>query len=282
MRPATAPTLGEVRGRDDVHEVTRRLRSRAEAIYGAVFLAPEYRDGDLGLDQIQWYMAGRIAVLGPVAAPVATALFGSFAPGRVRAGLDGVWSRVDPDAVIEARVASAVRILRGFEWVQQEQEVGDAIELLTRGLGAAEVAGHPLFAALWARARPDDPAARLWLLCEMVREHRSAAHVAAWRAAGLDPVEVNVLNELWRGVPQGSIAHVDMGWSANDIDAARDRLVAHGLADADGITAAGRLERDEIERATSTQQASIVDALGADAARLLDLLDPWARAVAAR
>jgi hypothetical protein len=184
--------------------------------------------------------------------------------------------------VIEARVASAVRILRGLAWVQQEGEIGDAIGLLTRGLGAAEISGHPLFAALWERPRPDDPVAHLWLLCEMVREHRSSAHVSAWRAAGLDPAEVNVLNELWRGVPQGSIAHVDMGWTAAAIEAARARLVTNGLADADGITAAGRHERDEIERATSTQQSSIVDGLGSDAARLLGLLDPWARATAGR
>jgi hypothetical protein len=267
---------------DEVHAYTRRLRSRCEAIYGAVFRAPEYRSGALGLDQLQWYMAGRSSALGETTAPVATALFGTFDPRRVQAGLDGVWSITTPEAVRAAWQDSAVAVLVAQPWAgpAEASAIDTAVALLERGLGAAEAAGHPLFAALAARPPAADRLARLWQLCELVREHRSAAHVNAWRAAGLDPAAVTVLDELWRDLPRGSIAHVDMGWSRGDIDAALRRLVDAGLADDGRITPAGRERRDGIERATGRQQSSIVDAVGDDGAALLALLDPWARATA--
>jgi hypothetical protein len=212
---------------------------------------------------------------------VATALFGTFDPRRVRAGLDGVWSITTPEAALAAWRASAVRMLHTQHW-SAAPEIAVAIDLLERGIAAAEVAGHPLFAALLHRPRANDPVAHLWQLCELVREHRSAAHVNTWRAAGLDPAAVTVLDELWRDLPLGSIAHVDMGWGRGDIDDALARLVDAGLADGDRITPRGREVRDGIERATGLQHSSIVGALGDDADALLALLEPWARAMAQR
>lgn len=266
---------------DAVHEISRRLRSRAEAIFGAVFYTPEARAGALGLTPVQWYMAGRIAALGPMPAEVAIAVFGTFNPTLVHDGLDGVWDRVTPAEVLGARALSATRALAGTV-PADGPELGRAITLLTRAIDTAETAGAPLYAALASLRRPEDPVSLLWRLCDMVREHRSDAHVSAWRSFGFAPVDICVLNDVWRGGPAGATAHNDMAWTVADVDAALVRLTDQGLATARGtITDAGRDIRDSIERATSGQQASMVDALGLDADELLELLDPWARAAVA-
>ncbi len=257
--------------------MSRRLRSRCEAIYGVMFTAPEYQ-GAHGLDTAQWYMAGRVAPLGAVSAEVACAVLGTFDPRLVHAGLDGVWERLSTDAMVSLKLDSVRPGLAAA--VAEGPELAEAIALLSDALGAAPFAGAPLFAALSVLAVPPTPREHLWRLCDMVREHRSDAHTGAWRAAGLDPVEVNVLNELWRAVPIGAVSCRLMGWDRTDVDAAIARLEDGGLASNGAITPAGTELREEIEMATSAQQAAIVKALGADADRLLGLLDPWAHAVA--
>jgi hypothetical protein len=122
----------------------------------------------------------------------------------------------------------------------------------------------------------------LWRLCDLVREHRSDAHVSAWRGFGFGPVDICVLNDLWRDGRAGATAHNDMAWSISEVDAALARLTDDGLATPHGvITDAGREIREAVERATSAQQASMVHAVGHDAEELLALLDPWARAAVA-
>ena len=265
---------------DHVHMVTRRLRSRCEAIYGSVFDTPEATSGARGLSPTQWYMAGRSAPLGPVSVEVATAVFGTFNPRLVYDGLNGVWSLVSPEDMVALKLESAVAVLAGLV-PTGGSGLDRAITLLSRALESAEVAGHPLYAALSALPRPRSPVAQLWRLCDMVREHRSDAHVSAWRSFGFDPVEINVLNELWREQPVGSIACVLMGWPVSDVEAGARRLAARGLVASGAITPSGRDVREEVERVTSAQQSSVVAALGEDAGELIGLLDPWARAVVA-
>ncbi len=251
--------MADRRGTDHVHEVSRRLRSRCEAIYGLVFYTPEATAGAHGLNTVQWYMAGRCAPLGAVSVPVATAVLGTFNPSLVSAGLADVWSLINPEDMAALKLESAVPLLGGV-LPAGGTELARATELLSDALESAEVSGHPLFAGLASLPRPSLPPARLWRLCDMVRKHRSDAHVSAWRSYGFDPIEINVINELWRQEAPVSIARVLMGWGVADMDAATDRLIRQGLV-ADGeISPTGRQIREEIERATSAQQASLVAA----------------------
>jgi hypothetical protein len=93
-------------------------------------------------------------------------------------------------------------------------------------------------------------------------------------------VEINVLSELWRGVPLGSVTMMQMGWSRDDVARALAGLAVGGLVTDRELTPAGRRLREEIETNTDGQERSLVEALGSDADELLALLDPWARAIA--
>jgi hypothetical protein len=119
----------------------------------------------------------------------------------------------------------------------------------------------------------------LWRACDLVRERRGDSHRNAWVASGLDAVEVNVLTELWRDVPVGSVATNQMGWSQRACDNAVVRLEAAGLVRGTVLSDAGRAVRDEIEVATDRQERALVDTLGDDAEELFEILTPWARVV---
>jgi DNA-binding MarR family transcriptional regulator len=117
----------------------------------------------------------------------------------------------------------------------------------------------------------------------MVRERRGDSHRNAWTAAGLTALEVQLLTERWRTrTNPGSTTADRMGWSADEIEAALDRLRGKGcIDDAGSLTDDGRAFRDEIELATDRQERPLVEALGEEVDELFDLLAPWARAVVA-
>jgi hypothetical protein len=107
-------------------------------------------------------------------------------------------------------------------------------------------------------------------------DHRGDSHVAACVAAGLDPVRMNVLTEVWIGYPVGEYS-ATRAWPAERQAAAVAALEAAGLL-ADGrITATGRSFRDGIEAATDAAQAGLVDALGPGIAALTEQLDAWSK-----
>src|SRR5262249_24362056 len=116
-----------------IAEVSRRLRSRADAILGAVWFMPQ--DGRRAVP------AG-VACLGRVRGGVAAALFAPQHPERVAGAVDDAWRDHDPDQLVATRLHGATRYLAGA--------LGDEPE----GLGRA-------VAILWraGRARPPPAAA---------------------------------------------------------------------------------------------------------------------------
>ena len=63
----------------------------------------------------------------------------------------------------------------------------------------------------------------LWWACGLVREHRGDSHVAAAAAAGLNPVEMNILTELWVGMPLLSYT-ATRGWAPEVMQRAVESL----------------------------------------------------------
>ena len=256
-----------------VAEVSRRLRSRADAILGAVWFMPQ--DGVPGF-------AARIACLGRVPGAVAAALFAPQHPNAVTDAVDDAWRHHEPDALLEARLAGATNYLA--------RAIGDepggidrAVTILRRVVEAGSPAGHAVYAGLRSLPWPGTPLGDLWRASDMIRERRGGSHLNAWTTAGLSSVEIQLLTERWRTTTNpGSTTAEQMGYSADEIGAALEQFRERGLIDGGGgLTDAGRELREGIERVTDLQEAELVEALGDDVDELFELMAPWARAIVA-
>jgi hypothetical protein len=256
-----------------IAEVSRRLRSRADAVLGAVWFMPQ--DGLPAL-------AARAACMGRVPGRVAAALFAPQQPERVSAAVDEAWRDHDPDALLEARLRGATAYLAGALG-DNLAGVERAVAILRPVVEAAPTAGHPVYAGLRSLPWPAWPLGDLWRACDMIRERRGGSHLNAWTGAGLQAVEIQLLTERWRSTTNpGSTTADPMGYSADEIAGALAVLRDRGFVDGRGaLTADGREYREGIERATDLQEADLVDALGDDVDELFELMTPWARAVVA-
>ena len=256
-----------------IAEVSRRLRSRADAILGAAWFMPQDRLPAL---------AARVACLGPVPGAAAAALFAPQHPGTVAAAVDAAWREHDPETLLDARLRGATAYL-ARALGDEPPGVDRAVVILRRVVEAGSTAGHPWYAGLRSLPWPGTSLGDLWRASDMVRERRGGSHLNAWTAAGLTAVEIQLLTERWRTTTNpGSTTAARMGYAPDEIAAGLESLRARGFVDVAGVlTDEGREYRESIERATDVQEAELVDALGEDVDELFDLMAPWARAVAA-
>lgn len=262
----------------------RRLRACADVVLGAAWYARESREGWPGipLGAAGASIAARAAPLGPVPGAVAAAAFAAVEPGRVERAVDAAWLVTTPQALVDARRDAAIGALAAL--LGDEPPGMDRAAAILRGAVAdLPVGGHPVYAGLRRLPWPGTPLGDLWRACDIVRERRNESHVHAWASRGLDPVEVHVLSELRRGIPVGTVARLQMGWSAEEVADALDRLRARGLVHGaePRLTSRGRQLREDVELATDLQEQVLVDALGDEDDVLVDLLDPYVRRVAA-
>jgi hypothetical protein len=218
---------------------------------------------------------GRIGALGPVPGVAAAALLVPVRPESVAVAGGEAWAATTPEALLAVRERLATGYLADILGPGPDG-LERAAELARRAADAGPVAGHPLAAAHRARGWTSEPLVDLWRACERIRERRHESHRNAWTAAGLDPCELCVLTDLWRGP---LISSVSGSWSADEQAAAADALRARGLLAGDELTPAGRVLRDAVEAATDAQETEVVVALGDDADELLARLAPWSTAV---
>jgi hypothetical protein len=153
--------------------------------------------------------------------------------------------------------------------------------VLRRGADAARFEGRTLFAGLRSLGWPGTLLGDLWRACDLVREHRGDSHIAAWTAAGLSPVEAQLLIELWWRMPSRVYTRT-RGWSEQDMDTAYASLQDKGIIDSSlAFTEDGVSFREAVEWATDAGERSVLEAIGEDIEELLALLTPWAEAVVA-
>ncbi|MDZ7791717.1 MAG: hypothetical protein U5L08_14725 [Xanthomonadales bacterium] len=168
-------------------EATARRSAAAVSRVGAGFMSDPslaQRGAELGYGGIDFYLAGRAGVLGEVGAAVATAALGFFAPGVV----DPAWRRtaslLPRHAVAQEFAACAA------SWAEArlplDADVVRLAELASALHRRAESAGAPIFAGWRALAVPDEPRQAVVHLCNGLREHRMACHLAALITARLD------------------------------------------------------------------------------------------------
>lgn len=257
---------------------------RVETIHAVTYFAVESTEAatEAGLAGF-WagYFGFRAAPLGRVGAGVVEATFFNFAPAFVQRWVPDVWRAARPEELLAARAGSASAALRRV--APAVTEVAPRVaQTLSTVVGAAVAAGRPLFAANRLLALPNEPVAALWQLCTCLREHRGDGHVAALTAAGLDGIEAHVLIALEQGNSPEDLQRT-RGWSADDWSAAVERCRDRGLVASDGsLSAAGRALRAEVEATTDRLAAApfaVLDSAFRD--RLIDALDPVARAIAA-
>ena len=252
----------------------RRLRDAIEPIaMHAVWCARTNHRlaDDFGLDFLGGYVWGRASALGEPASGAVVAAFAVFEPGFLTAVYTDARSRAGWSELVAARdeaTAGSLRELLG------DVDPTAATAVLRRGIEAADGAGRPLFAGLAGRPLPDDPYGRLWRVCDILREHRGDSHTAAWVAAGLDPVEMNVLTEVWLGMPMFSYSATRV-WPPDALSAAADRLRSRGFLDGDALTPAGARARDGIEAATDAAQQRVIAAIGDDLDDVVERLSSW-------
>lgn len=262
----------------------RRVWQLLETLHAVTYFADECRaaNREAGLRGF-WmgYFAARSAPLGPVAAPVVTAVFANFHPAMVARALPDAWTYATPREVLTARASAAATALRRAI-ADIDEPAPRIVAFLDRVVAAADPSGRPLFAANRELDPGTDPVAALWQLATTLREHRGDGHVAALVAAGLGGCAIHVLFAAGTGVDP-ALLRDNRGWSDEDWSAATARLVERDLLDGDGgLTSAGRALRADIEARTDAVAGVPYDTLtAAERDELLALLQPLAAAVVA-
>lgn len=258
----------------------RRLRDALEplAMHGVWSESVNASLAALGLDDFfTAYLTGRAAPLGEVPGSVVAATFGVFEPGFVESTWAAGRSRVKlPELIAERDRATAASLRTAIGSEASEADATGVAEVLERAVAGVDGTGRVLFAALRAQPRLTDPYGRLWRAADLVREHRGDSHLAASIAAGLDPVRMGILSEVWVGYPVGEYSGT-RAWPQEAHEAGVARLEADGLI-ADGmITEPGRAFRDDIEAATDTAQRDVLDAIGDELDAVCTRLDAWSQ-----
>ncbi|MET9809143.1 SCO6745 family protein [Streptomyces halstedii] len=270
---------------DELGQV-RRMWHLLEPLHAVFYYAPEVFEEAAALGYTtdeRWpsYFAWRAAPLGPVGAEEATAAFHSFSPATVGMHLPAGWEVAGPPAVLDARTRAVDRAYRALFGDRVDgPELAEAAALARRAAEAADVTGRPLAGANAALPWPETPHLVLWQAATVLREHRGDGHIAALTGAGLDPVE-SLVSFAAVGAARPEV-FASRGWSAAEWGAARERLAARGLLEADGTaTDAGRALRAEVERRTDESAAGPWESLGEkDRERLAELLGPfWVAAI---
>jgi hypothetical protein len=190
------------------------------------------------------------------------------------------WSRTDAPTIFAARRAGAVGQLERV-CGPAGADVERASELLERAAASLAEPGRPLFSGL--RAQWDDPAdawTRLFHLGDMLREFRGDAHVCAWSSAEVDAIEIGLLTEAYMGLPLRTYIRT-RGWDDAELDGAVSRLTERGWLDGEALSAAGRDEREAIERATDRAMTPAISAIGDDIDEAIRLLRPWGEEIRA-
>jgi hypothetical protein len=257
----------------------RRLRDAIEpiAMHAVWSRTTNERLAPLGLDFLAAYVWGRAAALGDPDAGVVVSSFAVFEPGMLTATYEAARAACSRSTLVATRRDATIESL-GV--VLAGADVAPVADRLAAAVSAADATGRPLFAGLARQPWPEDPVGRLWRACELAREHRGDGHVAAAIVDGLGPVTMNVLTEVWLGMPLASYT-ASRGWGPDDIAAGAASLGAAGLLDGDRITPAGRARRDRLEATTDATQDTLVSALGADLEATIAQLDEWSAACVA-
>jgi hypothetical protein len=264
---------------EEVRRVSRRLRDLVEPLAANVYFAPEAHANykELGLRYIPGYFTSRGACMGQVPGEMVVMAFGVFEPNLVINAVAEGWSKTDRDTILAARERGATDSLRNLLGADPAG-MARATELLKRAGDAATGEGRALYSGLRSLGWPGCPIGDLWRAADLLREHRGDSHTCAWVAAGIAPVEITLLTELWWRMPLNTYVRT-RGWDEEAIAGGIASLEEKGYIKDGAFTPAGEAVRADIEAATDEGERRIVEALGDDADELFTILEPWAKTI---
>ena len=254
----------------------RRLRDAYEPIAMHAVWSRQTNEAlaSLGLNFLTGYVWGRASGMGEPAAAVVVSAFAVFEPGLITALYEEARGKVGRSDLVETRDEATAASLRA---VLGDADVSGVVAALRRGIDAADGTGRPLFSGLASQPWPDDPVGQLWRACDIIREHRGDTHVAACVAAGLDPMSMNILTELYVGLPLYAYS-ASRAWPTEALEATADQLRGSGLLEGDRLSKEGRRLREDIEVRTDAGQRSVVNAIGPDLDGVVNQLEAWSNA----
>ncbi|MCV7226681.1 SCO6745 family protein [Mycolicibacterium komossense] len=233
-----------------------QLSRSLDALHSASYFVPEAgeRFGALGLGGRMAYFAARSAPMGAVGPKVVAATFFNFSPDLIASAIPAAWHLATPDTVTRVRyevVEHALPRLLGPE-LAHSAEIVQAAELLRRTAESIPAAdGRPLYAGHAELDWPEQPYAQVWHAITLLREYRGDGHIAVLVANGLSGIEALVTHTATGIGFDPEFGRWLRGWTAEEWDAAVDRLQQRGLLDRDGaLTSAGVDLRGVIEDRT--------------------------------
>ncbi|MFD5093077.1 hypothetical protein ACFWMR_20920 [Amycolatopsis thailandensis] len=259
----------------------RRLWEAVEPLHAVVYFAPETAAAAKAVGLPSWWMgyfAGRVAPLGPLPEPPATAMLFGFAPRMVARSLPDAWQYAEPAVVLQTRMdAVEVALKRLLPAGAPFEELAELLELAVTG---CDYAARPLAAAWSSVARPATPIGRIWLAATVLREHRGDGHVLSAVAAGLRGLDTT-LTHIGSGAVTREVLQSNRGWSDEDWDESVARLAGRGILDGDlKLTEPGIVLRQRIEDDTDRLATGPLDALGEDgAAEVVRIAVPLSRRI---
>ncbi|CAN5431978.1 hypothetical protein BH11ACT7_BH11ACT7_30520 [soil metagenome] len=208
------------------------------------------------------YFAGRAAPLGTAPSQVVAALFFGFAPAMVARAIPKVWTRITPDAAVQARVAAAETVLGEHATAGSADDLRRVSANLERVIDALDFDGRELASAWQSVPRPPTTFGRLWLATTILREHRGDGHVIAASACGLTGLQAS-LTHIAAGQVNRDVLQRNRGWTDEQWNSAEQELRDRGILSAENtLTRQGALLRDRVE--------DITDQLASTTWRILD------------
>jgi hypothetical protein len=202
-----------------------------------------------------------------------------MAPRVIAEAVERVHDAGSAATVVEARRHGAVASLRRIMGPEPDGIEALAV-IMRRACEAFTVGGRPFAAALLAHGWTADPLTDAWHGAEILREVRGDAHNATWLGRGLTAPQIHILTEHWYGLLGCGYRRV-WGWNRKELERADRELVELGLTDADGLTARGRILREEIEDATDAQMLPVMHAIADSLDDLARIAEPISRSVVA-
>ncbi|MGY6654412.1 SCO6745 family protein [Amycolatopsis sp. TRM77291] len=259
----------------------RRLWEAVEPLHAVVYFAPETAAAAKAAGLPGWWMgyfAGRVAPLGPLPEPPATAMLFGFAPRMVARSLPDAWKYAEPAVVLKSRMDAVEEALNRI--LPAGAPLADLADLLEQAVTGCDYDGRPLAAAWSSVTRPATPAGRVWLAATVLREHRGDGHVLSAVAAGLRGLDTT-LTHIGSGAVTREVIQVNRGWSDDEWDESVARLSERGILDGDlTLTGPGIALRQRIEDETDRLATGPLEALGEDgAAETVRLAVPLSRRV---